>query len=197
MFIVARESLPSQAKHKTRKGQNTMSAFMMPEKTTAIIATYLAQAANCVGHTGTIMGIKTIEPPKSLINALKKAGCYDAEYDEYKAEKIYEVMHSYNVAALKARYGEAAEGYAPYDRPSGLSIQEETRREWLSNLFTVARCYHYQCDEGKVRDTEFFKAFGEWIDEMAYQLAEMVVNEVRPRYSKAGEERNYKPWDQF
>ena len=37
-----------------------MSAYMMPAKTTAIIAEYLARAAGEVGHTGTVQGAKTI-----------------------------------------------------------------------------------------------------------------------------------------
>ena len=172
-----------------------MSAFMMPAKTTAIIAQYLARAAGEVGHTGTVQGAKTIEPPKELIKCLKDAGCYDARFDEYKADKIYEVMCNFNVSALKERYGEASGAVEPFvSQP--MDTKESTRRQWLSNLFTVAMCYRYQIEEGCVRDSDFFKAFGKWVDKMAYLLAEYVVAEVRPRYS-AEKENGWKPWDIF
>lgn len=81
-----------------------MSAFMMPEKTTAIIAEYLALAADCVGHTGTIEGVKTIEPPESLLKCLRDEGCYNSKYDEYKASAIYCVMRRLNYKAYAMRY---------------------------------------------------------------------------------------------
>ena len=200
MFTEAREKVPSNNKDK-KEGTKDMSAYMMPAKTTAIIAEYLAAAANSVGHMGTIEGVKTIEPPKELIKCLKEAGCYNAEYDEYKADKIYEVMSNYNESALKERYGEEdAKGMSGAFEPfvsQHIDIKEDTRRQWLSNLFTVARCHHYQCAEGMVCESAFFKAFGEWVDGMAYGLAEFVVDEVRPRYRKMGDEGNWKPWDVF
>lgn len=168
---------------------------MMPAKTTAIIAEYLARAAGEVGHTGTVQGAKTIEPPMELIKCLKDEGCYDAKYDEYKASKIYEVMCNINAAALKERYKEPSDAIEPFERQP-IDTKENTRREWLSNLFTVARCYLYQCDEGVVRDSDFFKAFGKWVDQMAYLLTEYVVEEYRPKYS-AEKDNGWKPWDVF
>ena len=173
-----------------------MSAFMMPAKTTAIIAQYLARAAGEVGHSGTVQGAKTIEPPKELIKCLKDAGCYDAKYDEYKADKIYEVMCNFNAAALKERYANGSDAVEPFERQP-ICTREESRREWLSNLFTVARCYLYQCDEGIVRDSDFFKAFGKWVDKMAYLLTEYVVEEYRPKYKQEGQKGEWKSWDMF
>ena len=172
-----------------------MSAFMMPAKTTAIIAEYLAAAANCVGHSGTMEGVKTIEPPTGLLTCLKEAGCYNAKHDEYEAKKIYEMMNNFNISALKECYGDASEEVEPFEQ-QWIHIHEDSRRQWLSNLYTVARCYHYQICEGVVRDSKFYKAFGQWVNEMASELAAYVVKEVRPDFS-AEAENGWKPWSEF
>lgn len=167
-----------------------MSAFMMPAKTTAIIAEYLAAAASEAGHTGVIQGIKTIEPPRTLIKALRDAGCYDSDRDEFSAQKVYDLLCEYNSKALEALYGNG-EDAAPFPNLP-IDIREETRREWLSNLFTVARCYRYQCDEGDVGKSDLLKAFEQWVDEMAYTLAAFTVDAVRPKFGDG-----WKSWSEF
>ena len=109
------------------------------------------------------------------------------------ADKIYEVMCNFNVSALKERYGNASEAFEPFEAQP-MDTKESTRRTWLANLYTVARCYRYQISEGMVVESEFYKAFGEWVNYMAYLLAEYIVEEVRPAYRKG---QTYKPWDQF
>ena len=172
-----------------------MSAFMMPAKTTAIIAEYLALAATSTGHSGTYEGIKTIEPPKRLLEYLKGSGCYDARHDEYMPEAIYNMMSNINLTALKERYHDVEDGYEAYERQP-ISILECDRRKWLANLYTVARCYHYQIAEGMVSKSDFYHYFGEWIDGMARVLAEFVVDEVRPKYS-AEVDNGWKSWSEF
>ena len=169
-----------------------MSAFMMPEKTTAIIAEYLALAADCVGHTGTVEGVKTIEPPKSLLQCLRDEGCYNAKYDEYEPSAIYRVMRRLNYKAYAMCYGGDEPDEIPVVNIPKVSIAESKRREWLANLYTVARCYRFQCAEGTIPASAFFKAFSAWIDIMASKLAEFVVDEIRPKDSE-----HYKPWDRF
>ena len=97
-----------------------------------------------------------------------------------------------------ARYGEkntdeemCPEKTMPQDDVS-VDTDMATRREWLSNLYTVCRCYKYQITEGDYAADPFYRFFGEWIDQMAAVLADYVVDEVRP---KIGSE--YKPRDEF
>lgn len=172
-----------------------MSAYMMPAKTTVIIAEYLANAATSTEFKGMLDGIRTIQPPKDLLEVLKAIGCYDEHEGEYRAVKIYEVLARQNATALRARYRNRAEEMIGTIEPFyhlPIDTKETTRREWLANLFTVSRCYLYQCCEGTVPDTDFYKAFGKWVDKMAFELAEMVVREFRPMNAKP-----HKPWDQF
>ena len=167
-----------------------MSAYMMPAETTAIIAEYLAAAASSAGHTGVIQGIKTIEPSPTLIMDLRHAGCYDADRDEFSARKVYDLLCEYNSKALEAQYGNG-EDAAPFASQS-IDTREKTRRKWLSNLFTVARCYRYQCDEGDVGKSDFLKAFSLWVDELAYTLAAFTVEAVRPKFGPG-----WKSWSEF
>lgn len=162
---------------------------MMPAKTTAIIAEYLAAAASEAGQYGVVQGIK-IDPPRPLIQALRDAGCFDSDRDEFSAQKVYDLLCEYNSKALEARYGNGDDA-APFASQS-IDKREETRREWLSNLFTVARCYRYQCDEGDVGNSDFMKAFEQWVDEMAYTLAAFTVATVRPKTGPG-----WKSWSEF
>ena len=117
----------------------------------------------------------------------------------FSPAKIHAYLYAKNRAALVARYGEKAtnavmcpEKEMAIDRTESVDTRLETRREWLSNLYTVCRCYKYQISEGDYDSDPFYRFFGEWIDQMAAVLADYVVDEVRPKCGA-----NYRPWDEF
>lgn len=164
---------------------------MMPGKTAAIIAEYLAHAADAAEYSGVVQGIKTIEPPPQLLKCLRVEGCY-SDAEGFSARLVYNLMMETNVAALKELYNDVSADYEPYE-VARIDTKETTRRQWLANLYEVSRCYHYQICEGKVSESRFYLAFGAWIQKMADQLAEYIVKEVRPNNGS----EDYKPWSEF
>lgn len=167
-----------------------MSCFVMSGRTLSIIAGYLADAANEDGHRGVLEGVRMIAPPTALVKCLKDGGCL--EDGEFKAERVYALLFDFNKTAYKERYGECEDWTDPFC-PVCIDERESTRKEWLSNLFTVCRCYGYQIAEGMVCESAFFAAFSEWVDQMAYALADMTVKEVRPSPQSDG----YRSWEEF
>ena len=164
---------------------------MMPGKTAAIIAEYLAYAADAAEHNGVVRGIKTIEPPPQLLKCLRVEGCY-SDAEGVSARQVYNLMMETNVTALKDRYSDISPDYEPYE-VARIDTKETTRRQWLANLYEVSRCYYYQISEGKVCKSKFYQAFGAWVQKMAIQLAEYIVKEVRPNNGS----EDYKPWSEF
>ena len=174
-----------------------MSAYMLPNKTISIIACYMMVAAR--PSRWIPEGMRWLELSDDFRKCLADAGLkIDEESDTFDGEKIHAYLYAKNRAALIALYGEKSvdeedcpEKTMPQDDVS-VDTKEETRREWLSNLYTVCRCYKYQISEGDYESDPFYRFFGEWINRMAAVLADYVVAEVRP---KGG--ANYRTWDEF
>ena len=174
-----------------------MSAYMLPNETISRIANYMMIAAR--PSRWIPEGMRWLEIDDGFRKCLADAGLkIDDESDTFDGEKIHAFLYAKNRAALIARYGEknvdeemCPEKTMPQDDVS-VDTDMETRREWLSNLYTVCRCYRYQITEGDYAADPFYRFFGEWIDQMAAVLADYVVDEVRPKCGS-----NYKPWDEF
>lgn len=180
-----------------------MSAYMVNNRTLSIMAEYMAKCANnnLFGRYGRLDGINQIEFDKSMLDLLKRKGCYDSKNCfHYLAKEIHRLLVEENRKALCARYedGEEMGGGSEYDKMEEgvvIDMSENTRKEWLVNLYEVTRCYVYQITEGDYQTNPFYAEMIKWIAKMAETLASYVVDEIRPRYPKEGE--RYKFWDEF
>ncbi|MBO6031681.1 MAG: hypothetical protein J6Q22_09430 [Prevotella sp.] len=119
----------------------------------------------------------------------------------FSASLLHAYLYEKNRKALIAAYGKkavdekmcSAEIEPMDDGGTAIDIRKETRKEWLSNLYTVCRCYLYQISEGNYQSDEFYWKFSGWIGKMAEVLAEYVVEEVRPLPPNPA----YRPWCDF
>ena len=185
-----------------------MSAYMINDKTRAIIAKYLAAALNENHRMGVIEGVKKIELDTARIANVPELKECLAEDGEYSSTKIYKALYDLNRRALIGRYGEknGTKMAGDLGEMPNISVKtgEDTRREWLANLYTVMSSLIYQCDEKPnitaVKNSNgdweyvpcpFLKALEHWQCIMAAKLAEYVVEEVRGSIMKR------KPWDEF
>lgn len=175
-----------------------MSAFMVNNRTLTKIAKYMEVCANY--RIGTAPGLSEIELDDAFKKRLSDEGLVDEKTGLYSASLIHAFLYRRNREALVARYGqkETDEVLCPHEiEPIGdggtvVDVAMETRREWLSNLYTVSRCYLYQISEGNYREDEFYWRLDGWIKRMAMALAAYVVDEVRPNVG-----HGFKPWDEF
>ena len=181
-----------------------MSAFMVNNKTLTIIAKYMADCANndkC-GRLGRNMALRPIEFSEAMLAYLEGRGCLDKSTGLFLAQSIHKVLVDENRKALVARYGEddgkemgGGDGYEPFNGEISIDTREDTRREWLVNLYEVTRCYLYQISEGDYRSNPFYAEMVNWLNQMAAVLAGYVVDEIRPRFVKMGVK--HKCWDEF
>lgn len=176
-----------------------MSAYMVNNRTLTKIAKYMEACGNY--QIGKATGLSDIELKGGFKEWLSNEGLVDKKTGMFSAPLIHAFLYCRNRHALFQRYGEESvkeqmcpEELMPMeDGGTAIDIAPETRKEWLSNLYTVCRCYIYQIEEGDYQDDEFYWLFREWIEQMAKALAWYVVSEVRPMPPNP----NYKPWDEF
>lgn len=176
-----------------------MSAYMVNNRTLTKIAKYMEACGNYqIGHA---TGLADIELKAAFKEWLVKEGLVDKKTGKFSAPIIHAFLYCRNRQALTQRYGEESvkdemcqEELMPMeDGGTAIDTARATRKEWLSNLYTVCRCYLYQIEEGNYKDDEFFWKFSAWTNQMARVLAMYVVSEVRPMPPNP----NYKPWDEF
>ena len=174
-----------------------MSAFMVNNRTLTKIAKYMEACANY--QIGKAPGLSEIELDGGFKEWLSNEGLVEKGTGMFSAPLIHAFLYCRNRHALFQRYGDSQvsmmcpnELEPMEDGGTAIDIGRETRRKWLSNLYTVCRCYRYQISEGDYEAEPFYRFFCEWIDQMAAVLAGYVVDEVRP---KGG--ANYRPWDEF
>ena len=175
-----------------------MSAFMVNGRTLTKIAKYMAACGNY--EIGKAPGLSEIELRPEFKKKLAEEGLVERGTGKFSAPLIHAYLYSRNRHALIQCYGEksAAEEMCPSElepMEDGIEINtaKESRREWLSNLYTVSKCYKYQIEEGDYKEDEFYWLFREWVSQMADVLAGYVVREVRPFPPNPA----YKPWDEF
>lgn len=178
-----------------------MSAYMIDNKTRAIIATYLAEALNASQRMGTVQGIKKIQLCSTDIMDVQELKACRAKNGDFSAKAIYKALYNLNRAAIFGRYGdkEAEKMVEPLRAMPKVTIdtREETRKEWLANLYTVLQCFIYQCSEmpnvTSIRDEynnwthikcPCLKALESWEHQMAASLANYIVDEVRGELCK-------------
>lgn len=171
-----------------------MSAFMVNNRTLTKIAKYMEACANY--RAGERSGLDGLEIRGDFERYLREEGLVD-KTGRFSASLIHRYLYDKNKAALVARYGEVVDMVGEFipmeDGGTSIDMSLKTRKEWLSNLYTVSRCYLYQIEEGDFQNDSFFWLFKEWIGEMAAVLAKYVVEKVRP-YKP---DFQYKPWDEF
>lgn len=168
-----------------------MSAYMVNDKTTTIIARYMAHFGQKISSNSKLL---QLELPDRLKEILRDRGCFLG--GELDPRKVQTVLFEENKKAIIARYGELSDdpsAVGEFNENLSVDFFDSSCRVWLSNLFTVCRCYRYQICEGDFRDNPFWNAFNAWVDSMAYILAFMVVEEVRPKVGS----KNYKYWEEF
>lgn len=176
-----------------------MSAFMVNNRTLTKIAKYLEACGNY--QIGKTRGLSEIELEGEFKEWMANEGLVDKKSGMFSAALIHAFLYCRNRHALCQRYGEkeTEEKMCPSelepmeDGGTAIDIDINTRKEWLSNLYTVCRCYLYQIEEGDFQDDEFFWMFREWIGQMAAVLARYVVDEVRPLPPNPA----HKAWDEF
>lgn len=176
-----------------------MSAYMVNNRTLTKIARYMEVCANY--RIGKNSGLSELELKGDFQKLLNDAGLANKDSGVFSASLIHAYLYRKNREALVARYGQEAtdtemcpaETQQMDDGGTPIDIRLETRKEWLSNLYTVCRCYLYQIEEGNYQDDEFFWKFDSWVNQMAKVLAKYVVAEYRPMPPNP----NYKPWDKF
>ena len=176
-----------------------MSAFMVNNSTLSKIAKYMEACANY--KIGSAQGLWDLELDKDFKKLLAAEGLVDETTGEFSASLIHSYLYRRNFNALCFRYGEkeTKETLCPSepvpldDKGTAEDVSYENRKVWLSNLYTVCRCYLYQIAEGDYLGDMFYRKFGEWISQMAAALARFVVDEVRP---STGGLPN-KSWDEF
>lgn len=174
-----------------------MSAHMVNNRTLTKIAKYMAACANY--RNGMYPGLSELEFRETGL--LEDKGLADKVSGAFSASLIHAYLYRKNREALVARYGQEAtdtemcpnETEPMDDGGTAIDIDKVTRKEWLSNLYTVCRCYLYQIEEGHYRDDDFYWALNGWANQMAKVLAGYVVAEYRPYPPNP----NFKPWDQF
>lgn len=174
-----------------------MSAYMVNNRTLTKIARYMEVCANY--RIGRDSGLSELEFRDT--GFLEDKGLANKDSGVFSASLIHAYLYRKNREALVARYGQEAtdtemcpaETQQMDDGGTAIDIRLETRKEWLSNLYTVCRCYLYQIEEGNYQSDEFFWKFIDWINQMAKVLAMYVVAEYRPMPPNP----NYKPWDEF
>lgn len=179
-----------------------MSAFMMGNRELTIIAKYMAECANnphmrMLFRTSTV---SRIEFGESMLDYLKEKGCYDSESGLYLAGDIHRLLVRENRKALAARYADSEEmvGGSEYNMMEErivIDLKNETRKEWLSNLYTVVRCYQYQIAEGDYKNNPLYNELEKWIADMAVALAKYTVETVRPEFPQKGQP--WKSWSEF
>lgn len=176
-----------------------MSAFMVNNSTLTKIAKYMEVCAN-YDHDH-VQAIWDITLDSDFKKCLVENGCFTGSFS---AQRIHALLYRLNREALIALYGKTdtdsmmcpSEIEPMEDGGTEIDIKMETRKEWLSNLYTVCRCYQYQITEGDYKKNKFYSLFSEWIDTMAMALAAYVVDEVRPK-GRMGDGIYYKTWDEF
>lgn len=178
-----------------------MSSFMMGNRELTIIAKYMAECANNtqMGMLGRVETISRIEFGNSMLDYLRANGCYDSGSGLYLAGDIHQVLVRENRKALAARYADSEEmiggGYNMMEERIVIDLKNETRKEWLSNLYTVVRCYQYQIAEGDYKNNPLYNELDRWIADMAMSLAVYVVDTIRPAMPKPGQP--WKSWSEF
>ena len=179
-----------------------MSAFMMGNRELTIIAKYMAECANNreMGMLGRVETISRIEFGNSMLDYLRANGCYDSGSGLYLAGIIHQVLVRENRKALAARYADSEEmvggnEYNMMEREIRIDTRKETRKEWLSNLYTVVRCYQYQIAEGDYKNNPLYNELERWIADMAVALAKYTVETVRPEFPQKGQP--WKSWSEF
>ncbi len=170
-----------------------MSAYMLNSETLAKIAGYLSRAiaANRTNNPE----MNGIEATNALVDNFRSL---IDESGHIEPSVCFGYLYEMNEGALDERYGDGADEMkgTPQAMPEcNIDTTKENRKEWLSNLYTVCRCYLYQISEGNITKTPFYQEFSRWVAKMAAELAKYVVDEVRPRFPKPGTE--WKPWDVF
>lgn len=167
---------------------------MVNNRTLTKIAKYMEACANY--QIGKTPGLSDLELNGDFKQYLQEQGLVD-KTGMFSASLIHRYLYDKNKTALVARYGEAVDMAGEFipmeDGGTGIDVSQETRKEWLANLYTVSRCFLYQIEEGDFQNDSFFWLFKEWIGNMAAVLAKYVVEEVRPY--KVGEP--YKSWEEF
>lgn len=168
-----------------------MSAFMVNNRTLTKIANYMAAFARPDNSKN-----YDLELEDNFKKHLSDKGLYDKEKGEFSKRLIHAYLYEKNREAMIARYGDGesiAECIQMEDEGTSIDLSPKTRKTWLSNLYTVCRCYLYQIEEGDYQNDEFFWLFSAWIQQMARVLAQYVVEKVRPGFPH----EDYKPWDEF
>lgn len=175
---------------------------MLGNKTLTIIARYMAECANnqYCGRLGGNEAIRPIELPKAFQEYLRGKGCRDEDTGLFLAGKIHDLLVDENRKALCERYadGENMGGGNEYNMMEPrivIDLKKETRKEWLSNLYTVVRCYQYQIAEGDYKSNPLYNELERWIADMAVALAKYTVESVRPEFPQKGQP--WKSWSEF
>jgi hypothetical protein len=114
-------------------------------------------------------------------------GRYAEDYQREDWQKLGQQLHQLNIEAVRQRYGDdhdslpgpiptpdpASTIYSPALIPGLPRVRQcQGIKSW--------QCWHYQCSEGDIPDTELYK----WADGLLYSLCRDVVDSL-PEYNKA------------
>ena len=137
-----------------------MSAFMVEDKTINRIVTWLA---------------REVRTSYSTIDRLARKYRIDITSDNWQ-ENLANAMFQLNCEGVNARYGT---GQAEEFRPLNFTYKIEMSFS-LAQVLKSLQCWHYQCCEGDVPESNLYKFFVE----VENHLALKIVMDL-PEYNKA------------
>ena len=184
-----------------------MSTYMFPEKTTAIIAKYLAEGCNSWLDATPIVGVKVVAIEPNEMKAVKEFKACFGKDGRCSSAKVYAKLRELNSKAVLFRYGNsvpASEFVSGKMQDVEIETGPDNMRQWLANLYTVTEGFVYQCAESPNVKLERASGGGlksvpvpmlalleKWKAKMADTLAEYVVDDVR------GSILTRKHWSEF
>ena len=149
-----------------------MSAWMVSEESIAKIAAYMVKKGyekyydDCFGKLTDICGEH------------KDSNEYDP-MGNFSYKNMFRALEDMNVRALNARYGDPIE--IVYENiPQEPAVPDPGNKKDSVQLYKTMRCYLYQCEEGKVPDSDLYKI----VKLMAGKLAADIVGAL-PEFEAA------------